>query len=84
MSTTDCTHLTLDSILATRRYFADICMQCIKAAAGGEFRVNDLESYIEWKESDRLKTLRGDFDHTLAFRQYATYLQTGEMRAILN
>lgn len=76
--------LTLDSVLTTRRYFADLCTKCIKEAASGEVIVNDLASYIEWKESDRLKTLRGDFDHTVAFRQYATYVQTGEMRAILN
>lgn len=76
--------LTLDNILATRRYFADLCTQCINEAVSGEVKVNDLESYAEWKERDRLKTLHGGFDHTIAFRQYATYLQTGEEWAILN
>lgn len=78
------TQLTADSIIKTRNHFASIADNCINGAINKEFHVNDLDSYIQWKTQTKNDTLSGKCDHTFAFLQYAYFIQTGEMIALLN
>jgi hypothetical protein len=75
--------LTPETIRATRQWFADNAHACITEAQSGAVRVNDLTAYIAWREESAAAALRGDYDHSLTFRQRATYLQTGECPALL-
>ena len=77
------TLLTPETIRATRQWFADNAHACIAEAQSGEVRVNDLPAYVEWCEQSAAAALRGDYDHSLTFRQRATYIQTGECPALL-
>ncbi len=56
----------------------------IDEAISGEVRVNDLNTYIEWRKSNIVASLIGLSDHTVAFLQMAVYIQTGESVPLLN
>ncbi|APQ41900.1 MAG: hypothetical protein G3W63_19715 [Xanthomonas euvesicatoria] len=75
--------LSKETIEATRAHFADIAYGCIREVIDGTVKVNDPEAYCAERELDALQYTLGRWDHTLAFRQYATYLQTGVMHALL-
>jgi hypothetical protein len=70
--------ITAESVQATRQWFADNAQACIDEAVSGEVRVNDLESYIEWRKQQVVDSLAGKGDHTFTFAQHAHYIQTGE------
>lgn len=75
--------LTQASILAARQWFHDNHLACIREVLEGKVRVNDKESLIKERTARAAACLRGDYDHTLAFKQQAYYIQTGECIAIL-
>ncbi len=88
------TLITEETILATRRHFADIYQYCIDAAAEygsipaehlpeGKFFVNDLEGYILELEARIVEMLEGKCDNSFTFAQRAYWLQTGECAALL-
>lgn len=71
------------SILAARQWFHNNALACIREVLDGKVKVNDQESYFEERTATAAAYLRGDNDHTLAFKQQAYYIQTGECIAIL-
>ena len=71
------------TILATRNWYAENAQLCIDEAVSGEVRVNDLDTYIEWRKSNIVASLIGLLDHTVAFLQMAVYIQTGESVPLL-
>lgn len=73
-----------ETILATREHFAQIYRDCIAEAQSGRHRVNDLASYVAWREQAIEDSLAGRGDHTLTFTQHALYLQTGDCPALLS
>lgn len=75
--------LTKESIDAARAYFVDNAYGCIREVIDGTVKVNDPEGYCATSELRALQHSLGRWDHTFTFRQYATYLQTGEMQALL-
>lgn len=75
--------LTHASIETTREHFINIAFACITEVIDGRVKVNDPESYIADCEVCAIQHSVGRWDHTFAFRQYATYVQTGEMHALL-
>lgn len=88
------TIITEETILATRRYTADIYRQCIEAAVEydsipgeqlpcGKFFVNDLEGYILALEGQIVDMLAGKRDNSFTFAQRAYWLQTGQDVALL-
>jgi len=70
--------LTVETIAATRRSFADNCKACIEEAQSGKVRVNDLPSYIVQKRHEAAGSLVGKNDNCLSFLQKAVYIQTDE------
>lgn len=76
--------LTPETIQRTREHFADIGRACIADARNGTTRVNDLESYIAWREQGIADDLAGKHDGTFAFLQRAYALQTGECLPLLS
>lgn len=77
------TEITQESILKAREWFADNYDGCIAEAVNGEVFVNDLPSYIVWREKQKAEVLAGKHDHTFTFMQRAYYIQTGESVALL-
>lgn len=75
--------LSKETIAATRAHFVDIAYGCIREVIDGTVKVNDPEAYCAACELRALQHTIGRWDHTLTFRQYATYLQTGAMHALL-
>lgn len=75
--------LSKDVIARTRQHFVDNAFACITEVIDGRVRVNDPESYCDACEVRALQCSLGRWDHTWAFRQYATYLATGKMHALL-
>lgn len=75
--------ITQETIKATRQWYIDNRQACIDEAVSGEVKVNDLPSYINEMEQDKRDVGCGKWDHTLSFRQMATYIQTGECHPIL-
>lgn len=82
--------LTVETIRATRQWYADNAAACIAEAreyveTGGKSgtRVNNLESYVAWREQAAADSLAGKGDHTVAFIQRAYYIQTGESVPLL-
>lgn len=67
-----------EAIQATRERFAQISRDCVTRAQNGEWRVNDLPSYVEWQNSLAQDAMDGKHDHTFTFRQYSHMLLTGE------
>lgn len=76
--------ITPETILATREHFAQISRDCIAEVQSGRTRVNDLASYVAWREQAIDDSLAGKGDHTLTFMQRALWLQTGECPALLS
>jgi hypothetical protein len=66
------------SIAETRLWFFDNAAECIADAIEGRQRVNDLESYVTWREEAMVDTLDGKGDHSFAFQQRRHFIQTGE------
>lgn len=77
------TIITQETILATRKHFAEIAQRCIDDAISGKVKVNNLQSYIEWQQASIEAAMTGKNDHTFTFMQRAYWLQTGEMPALL-
>jgi hypothetical protein len=75
--------LTQETIQQTRQWFADNSLACIAEAVSGDVRVNDLPSYIAWRNEQHAEALAGKHDHTFTFLQRAHTLQTGECIAML-
>lgn len=75
--------LNRQSIESARRYFIDLIDECIEEAQSHTIEVNDLDGYIADLQARKDDYQNGRYDHSLTFRQMATYYQTGEMRAIL-
>lgn len=75
--------LTPETMHATREWFADNARRCIAAAVSGKNQVNDLGSYVAWRERCIADSLAGKGDRTLAFLQRAYFIQTGESVALL-
>jgi hypothetical protein len=67
-----------ESVRETRLWFFDNARDCIEEALSGHTRVNDLESYVAWREDSMVSTLDGEGDHTFAFQQRRHFIQTGE------
>lgn len=76
--------ITPETMQRTRQYFADLCDECVKAAAAGEFFVNDIVRYRQTNAEHKAAYLAGKSDHTFTFLQRAHYLQTGESVALLS
>ena len=74
---------TTQAIQATRRHFADNCRACIEEAQSGAVKVNDLPSYIAWREDEAANWLAGEYDTCFTARLYAQYLLTGECLPLL-
>jgi hypothetical protein len=70
--------LTPETILATRKFYVDNAQECIDEVLDGLVQVNDTAKYIKDMQKRKLQALNGEFDGTLAFRQKAVYIQTGE------
>lgn len=75
--------LSKDSVLAAREWFSVNALQCAEEAKSGSLRVNDIDSYLEDCARRSEEYLAGKWDHTLAFRQKAYYIQTGDCPALL-
>lgn len=75
--------LTQTSILAARQWFHNNALACIHEVLDGKVKVNDQAAYFEERTATAAACLRGDYDHTLAFKQQAYYIQTGECIGIL-
>ena len=72
-----------DTINATRQWFADSAQACVNEAISGQVKVNDLDKYVQDQKRRMAEYLNGTWDHTLAFQQKATFIQTGECHPIL-
>jgi hypothetical protein len=70
--------LTKETILKTRLWFVQNDLNCIRGAVKGEFRVNNLKEYNEWRMRKAIQRLVGNDRPSLAFLQRALYIQTGE------
>ena len=77
------TILTQETIFNTRQWFADNAQDCIVQAVSGEVKVNNLDDYIESKETHIEECLSGVWDHTFTFQQRALYFQTGVCNPLL-
>lgn len=77
-------NITTETIERTRNHFVENCKSCIAGSINGEFKVNDLNKYVDWQEKQIKIFLAGKNDHTLTFLQRALWIQTGKMVAILS
>lgn len=77
------TILTQETIFNTRQWFADNAQTCIDQAVSVEVKVNNLDGYIESKETYIEECLSGVWDHTFTFQQRAIYIQTGVCSPLL-
>lgn len=77
------TELTEDSIEKTRQWFIDNAQACIEEARSGKVKVNDINSYVLWREEQIKNAIEKRIDHTFAFLQRAYFIQTGESIALL-
>lgn len=66
-----------------REWYATNSFACAKDALSGAVRVNDLAAYMDWCKVMHDKALAGAYDHTVAVRQRAHYIRTGECVVIL-
>lgn len=71
------------AVIAARQWFADNAQACINEATSGQVKVNDLDKYVQDQKLSMAEYLNGTWDHTLAFQQRATFIQTGECHPIL-
>lgn len=77
------TALSEETSETTRQHFVDIALACIAEVQDGRVKVNDPAGYIAVCELRAAEHKAGKWDHTLTFRQYATWVQTGKMHSIL-
>lgn len=77
------TALTIESIQAARQWYNENAQKCIDDAISGKTRVNDLESYIEFRQRSIKDLERDDVSISFALLQKAHYIQTGECVALL-
>jgi hypothetical protein len=88
------TTITQETIMATRRHFADSYALCIASAVefgsipnyllpDDKFFVNDLEGYILALEGQIVDMLAGKCDNSFTFAQRAYWIQTGQDVALL-
>ncbi|MDR5812032.1 hypothetical protein QCE62_00320 [Caballeronia sp. LZ033] len=70
--------LTPETITATHAWFANNAQACIDEAVSGAVRVNDLSSYVAWRQQDIDRHRAGIGGTSFAFLQRAYYIQTGE------
>lgn len=75
--------LTAATVQACRQWFADNAQACIDEAVSGATYVNNLESYVAWREQSKVDALDGLFDHSMTFLQRAYFIQSGECLALL-
>lgn len=71
------------AIQKAREWYAANSLACIDEAVSGVVQVNDLSAYVDWHFVMYNKSLAGAYDHTVAVRQRAHYIRTGECLAIL-
>lgn len=71
------------AVITTRQWFADNAQACIDEAISGQLQVNDLVKYVQDQTQRIQDSLKGKWDHTLAFQQRVLYVQTGVCHAIL-
>ena len=76
--------ITAETIRITREWFAQNALDCIEGAIHGKYRVNDLNSYIEWQHRRMAQSLAGEWDCNLTFVQRALFIQTGESVPLLS
>lgn len=76
--------LTDETIFATRKYYSDNAQKCIDYAVDGTYKVNDLDSYVDWQLKGISDCNMGLHDHTFAFIQMAYYIQSGECVPLLS
>jgi hypothetical protein len=69
--------ITPETVVLTRKHFADNQRECTRAAQSGEMYVNDLDRYVKRTEETISHIESGGWDHTLTFIQRAHWLQTG-------
>ncbi len=74
---------TKETIIKTRQWFADNSLACIDEVKSGKVRVNNPDSYFAERLQNAKDSLDGKHDHTLAFKQRAHFIQTGECPALL-
>jgi hypothetical protein len=72
------------SMQATREWFAENQLACIRDVESGEVKVNDRERYFAWCIQQRQDALAGRWDHTATFLQRAYFIQTGDCPALLS
>ena len=78
--------ITQESTIAARQWCADNCHACIDEVLNGDVILPSHTApldYFAWQKSQSMKSLAGEYDHTLGFMQKAHYLQTGESVALL-
>lgn len=78
--------LTDATVQATRQWFADNCDACLREVEDGTVKLAShypLEAYRQQMAKHKNQALAGEWDHTLAFRQRAYFIQTGESVALL-
>lgn len=76
-------NLSLETMHATRQWFADNALACIAEVESGNVRVNNRDRYLAQCRERHDEALAGKGDHTFAFRQRAHYMQTGECVPLL-
>lgn len=80
------TELTPETIQAARQWFADNADACVREAEDGTFPLAShypLDLYRMQQAAARRAALAGEYDHTVAFKQRAYFIQTGESVALL-
>ena len=76
--------LTAETIRCTREHFAESSRLAISEIADGTTKVDDRDGTIAWFEEGIRSGLAGESDHTVAFRQRALWMQTGDMPPVLS
>lgn len=75
--------LTEETILKTRKWFADNALACIEEVKSGKVRANDEEKYFASREKQAKEYIEGCHTITFTFLQRAYFIQTGESVALL-
>lgn len=83
MTTFNGVELTEETILSTRKHFAENAQACIDEVLCGDVKVDDRETYLSWHIQDMVEFMAGERDHTFTFLQRAYWIQTGDCVALL-
>lgn len=75
--------LTNETIEQTKHYFINLNKELIRQALDKEIKVNDLDKFLDWKKQSIRDLEENKTLNNFTFLQYAHYLQTGEMLALL-